>query len=358
MRIILCGSAWLLCAALCSKSVLASNVEKTAILAPVEVDVYSEEDFDKIKPNEIGQIMILMYHGLDAHRQSAPYMRTVEGFKSDLSQLYDAGFSSISIEDLVNNDIKTPAGRTPVVITFDDGMPTAFSLTENDGTLEPAHNCAVDIMNRFYDEHPDFGRHAVFYVCFDGRDPFKGAGSTEQRFKYLIDHGYELGNHTKSHARLGDLNGDGVQKEIASLDKTVNEIISGYKIRTIAYPYGDAPSKEYKKYALEGEHEGYKYKYDIALRASSRGKSATPNHIDYDALNMPRVRGTNTADGDLGWKLKEYAKHPELRYISDGNPYVISVPIEFIGKVNRSSFKNRILNVYITDGEKNKKFEK
>jgi peptidoglycan/xylan/chitin deacetylase (PgdA/CDA1 family) len=349
-------AAFALCSLLCALpfSGVHAEIKWAPSLSALEVDAYSEEDFDKIKPNEIGEIMVLMYHGLDKYKQSAPYMRTIDGFKSDLQKLYDAGFRSIPIADLINNDIKIPAGYSPVVLTFDDGMSTAFSFAEQDGKLVPEQDCAVDIMNRFYDEHPDFGRHGVFYISFDGRPPFHGAGAMAERLNYLIDNGYEIGNHTYSHARLGDLNGEQIQKEIASLDKAITDIIPGYKIRTIAYPYGDAPVKGLKQYALEGEYDGFKYKYDFALRASSHGKSATPNNIKYDALNLPRVRGTDTAEGDLGSKLKEYEKHPDRRYISDGNPYVISVPSELVSSINTSSFKNRILNVYLS-GDSGKK---
>lgn len=49
-------------------------------------DEHSETDIKKIKPNEAGQVMVLMYHSLGDKEKD--YVRTVENFKEDLRLLY------------------------------------------------------------------------------------------------------------------------------------------------------------------------------------------------------------------------------------------------------------------------------
>ena len=299
-----------------------------------------------VLPNEAGQVMVLMYHGLDAHTQSKPYMRTVAGFKSDLQQLYDNGFRAIPVTDLIHNDIKVPAGLTPVIITFDDGMASSFALEEKDGELVPVKDCAVDIMNKFAEEFPDFGKAAVFFINGGDRPPFAGAGTMAQRLRYLVDNGYELGNHTFTHIDMSRAGAREIQKEMANVEKFVRENLPEYRMACMAYPYGVRPVAELRQYAVKGESGGIAYDYALAFRASVTPVPANPNCGGFDPLNMPRVRGTDSSDSDLGWQLRRYAKNPELRYISDGNPNTITVPQSNLPKINTASLGERTLNIY------------
>jgi len=305
-------------------------------------------DYGAIKPNEIGEIPIVMLHGLTAGAPPADYMCSVRQFKAFLQRLYDQGFRMVSLNDVLDNNITVPAGRSPVVFTFDDGMPSAFSLKKQpDGSLAPAENCCVDIMEKFEKEHPDFGHAGTFYINCDVT-PFKGDGTVEQSLKYLADHGYEIGNHTFTHVYLNRKSREGVQKEMAQLDKFVSEKLPGYKIRTMAYPYGSKPSKEYALAVLEGSYGGVTYHYDAALRERPVDGATAPNNIKFNPLFLPRVRASDNACMDLGWYLKHYKKDPSMLYISDGDPNVISVPARLADKVNKESFTkgNKLLYIY------------
>ena len=48
-----------------------------------------EIDLQEVKPNEVGEIMVVMYHSLGS--KNATYVRTTESFKSDLEMLYERG---------------------------------------------------------------------------------------------------------------------------------------------------------------------------------------------------------------------------------------------------------------------------
>ena len=87
-----------------------------------------KEDIDlSVKPNEAGQIMILMYHNIST--PEAEWVRTPENFRKDLQALYDAGYLPISLTDYVNGNINTPAGKSPYVLTFDDGRKNNSALS-------------------------------------------------------------------------------------------------------------------------------------------------------------------------------------------------------------------------------------
>lgn len=304
-----------------------------------------EIDYNKIRPNELGHIMIIMYHGLVEENPPSPYQRTIEGFKKDLEYLYEHGYRAISMRDFIDNNISVEAGCTPVIITFDDGISSSFSLIEESGVLKAKPDCAVDIINKFCEEHPDFGRHAVFYINGDN-DPFAGAGTTKERFKYLIDHGYEVYNHTYSHAHLSQLSANEIQEQVGKLDQMIKEALPGYVVDSLAYPFGERPKEELRHLIEKGVYNGQEYHYKIALREGPSGPFVPVNHVKFEPFNVPRVRGSEGEEWDLWWFFDYYDKHPEYRYISDGNPDRISIPKEMEAYLNKDSLRDKELYVY------------
>ena len=318
---------------------LEPTVEPT--LAPTAEPI----DYSVTKPYEVGQIMILMYHYLTDETTSSPYDRTREDFRNDLQTLYDRGFRLISMKDLIVNNITTPAGFTPVVITFDDGHNTAFSLIESNGELIPDPNCAVGIMQQFAAAHPDFGCSATFYVNGD-KPPFPGDGTLEDRIGYLVSNGFDVGNHTNSHLSMKDLTAEEIQKELGITDKMIKDAMPGYYPVGIAYPFGIQPAQDLIYYLRDGEYEGHSYHYDFALCVGQSGSPSAPNRVDFAPFNMPRVRASNNEDTDLGWSFDFFEQHPEYRYVSDGDPQTIVVPEAYNENVNENSLGNKNLILY------------
>ena len=76
-------------------------------------------DLREIRANELGDIMVLMYHSIG--EPEAEWRRTPENFRADLEYLYQSGYRPISLTDYVTGNITTEAGFTPIVLTFDDG---------------------------------------------------------------------------------------------------------------------------------------------------------------------------------------------------------------------------------------------
>ena len=301
-------------------------------------------DYASVRPYEVGQIMIIMYHGLvETEAKERTYQRSIDNFKNDLQTFYDRGFRLISMKDWLNNNICTTAGYTPLILTFDDGRSTAFSLEYKDGELHPVKDCAVDIMTKFCEKYPDFGNTAMFFI---NQNPFNGEGTLAERLKYLVDHGYEIGNHTMKHKQMSKISANEIQEEIVGIDKLIKENVPGYEPYAIAYPYGERPPKALYEYILKGEWEGSAYNYRIAVREGQSGPPSAINCVGFDKINVPRVRGTNNQITDMGWMLKHYETHPELCYISDGKPDRIAVPEEFAHNVDKDSLDGKELYIY------------
>ena len=313
--------------------------------APKEPEI----DYAAVQPYEIGQIMILMYHGLvETEAEEKSYQRSVENFKNDLQNFYDRGFRLVSMKDWLDNYIDIAPGYSPLVLTFDDGLSTAFSLERRDGDLHPVKDCAVDIMTKFSEEHPDFGNTAMFFI---NQDPFKGEGTLAERFEYLLAHGYEIGNHTMNHKQFPKMNADEIQAEIAGIHKLIIENAPGYEPYALSYPFGERPVKDLHGYILNGEMDGAAYQYKVAVCVGQNGSPSAVNRVGFDAINVPRVRASDNENTDMGWTLRQYDENPKLRYISDGNPDRIAVPVEYADNIEKNSLNGKELYVYDENGE-------
>lgn len=299
------------------------------------VNVPTTGSADSLIPNEMGQVMILEYHLIGY--PEAQWRRTPEHFRDDLRMLYQNGYYPVPLADFVNRRLKVPAGKTPFVLAFDDSSAgqLRFFKQGDQWTVDP--ECAVGIMEQFKKEHPDFPLTATFYVLpaikpglrLFGQEEYIGA-----KLKFLVQRGYEIGNHSYWHQNLGKTDDEGVQKQLALAVKAIQSYLPGYTIHSLALPLGVHP----KNRALEtdGEYQGIRYHHDSVLLVGS-GSAPSPYSTVFNPLRLERVQAGDTPWGP-GAYVKLYKKDPALRYISDGNPGLLSVP------KNRQAQLNPVLN--------------
>jgi hypothetical protein len=284
-------------------------------------------------PNELGQIPVLMHHQI-SNDESNVYDLTANEFRAELQRLWKDGFVPINASALVNRTIDIPKDRRPVVMTFDDGTKSQFALLP-DGSVDP--NTSVGIMMAFAQKHPDFEPAGTFYV---NADPFELGGNLSKGLRWLTTHGFEIGNHTTSHADLSSLDSTGVQKELATDAKMITDALPGYKIRTMALPFGIMPSPS--SLAVRGSWGGTSYgSYGVMLVGAN--PSPSPFSSDFDPAGIPRIRSSH-----LPWQTKQdyewdYWQHvletnPSSVYVSDGDPKTISFPKSEEGSLS-SRFK-------------------
>jgi peptidoglycan/xylan/chitin deacetylase (PgdA/CDA1 family) len=298
-------------------------------------------DYETVKPYELGHIMVVMYHGII---DNPPYHRTEEEFRKDLKYMYDNGYRLISVRDFLDNNINIQAGKTPIVLTFDDALSSTFSLKTDNGNLVPKEGTAVAILEDFAKQYPDFGKTATFYIHV-GNKIFEGDGTVEQRLKWLVENGYELGNHTATHANLANLSKEKLLEEIGKVDKLIKDTVDGSIVDSITFPFGKRPL-ELLDYVKNGKYKDHEYSYKVGFREGPSGAFVTPLDINYNPFNAPRVRGSEGADGDLWWYFNYYKEHPQYKYISDGNPQRVSIPKKYENKVNIDKLGDKELYLY------------
>lgn len=313
-----------------------------------EEDNNQKDPFEKIdlskRPNEAGQIMVLMYHSIG--NKESEWVRTVENFKRDLSVLYEKGYRPISLKDFVNNNIDIEAGYTPVVITFDDGYRNNFNIIEKDGEKIVDPNCAVGILEEFHKQHPDFPLKATFFIF--GKNPFRQKEFVEYKLKYLIEKGLDVGNHTIGHNNFTNLDSSSIQRVIGENVEFLNSILKNYEINTLALPYGSRPkNKEYEIFLQKGKYNGISYN-NIAILNVGWKPSYSPIDKRFNPYSIPRVRASETNVDNVGlydW-LEYFDKFPQKRFISDGNPEVVTVPKKFEDIVDKDKLNGKLLYIY------------
>jgi polysaccharide deacetylase len=274
-----------------------------------------------LAPNELGRVMILEYHNIDY--PEARWSRTPEHFRRDLETLYARGYRLVGLNALLDGRISVPAGTTPVVLTFDDSSPGQFRYVERNGSIEIDPKCAVGILESFFAEKPDFGRAATFYVLPGAKKPHKLFDQPEyegRKLQFLVSHGYEIGNHTLWHANLGKYGEPTVRAQIADAQEWIRRLVPDYKIRTIALPHGVYPKDV--SWALDGSAKGTKYHHDGILMVAG-GAAPSPFARQFDASRLPRIQAV---DSDFGYWLDYFAKHPDERFVSDGDAKLVTVP--------------------------------
>jgi peptidoglycan/xylan/chitin deacetylase (PgdA/CDA1 family) len=269
--------------------------------------------------NELGDVPVLMYHRIVAQPASV-YDRTPADFQAELERLAGERYVTITAGDHTAGRIDIPAGTHPVVLTFDDGDPTQFSLTPQG---LPVPGTAVAIMRDVATRHPEFRGVGTFYV---NGDPFGDPGG-KKTLPWLHNHGMEVGNHTLTHVNLRQAGPEAAQRDISRGDQAIRQAVPGAEPATIALPFGIHPRDAALAQAGSGEGGAYRYRGVFLVGANP---SPSPYAADFDALRIPRIRsqaasGKEAQFGSTAW-LDKLAAAPDTRYTSDGVPTQIAYP--------------------------------
>jgi peptidoglycan/xylan/chitin deacetylase (PgdA/CDA1 family) len=282
------------------------------------------------EPNELGRVMILEYHNIESPEDR--WSRTPENFRHDLETLYARGYRLVNLNTLLDRRITLPAGTSPVVLTFDDSSPGHFRYIEKDGAVVIDPKCAVGIIEAFAAEHPDFGRAATFYVLPGASKPHKLFNQPEyegRKLRWLVEHGYEIGNHTLWHANLGKYPESTVRNQVAVAQEWIQREVPAYRPRTLALPHGVYPKDI--SWAVKGTVKGVSYEHEAILMVAG-GAAPSPFSRSFDPIHLPRIQA---GERDLAYWLTYLDRHPEDRFVSDGDPATITVPVALKDRVRR-----------------------
>ncbi len=296
------------------------KVDGNNIVKSNNEDINKKQDIIRLqdtKPNEAGKIMIVMFHNFvneftPTHSDNGEYTTTFGEFSKLISILYDKGYRLISLDNYLNNNISIKAGLMPIILTFDDGTSGQFNLIEERGSLVANAQSAVGILEEFNKKHPDFDLKGVFYVNLKLKT-FDGKGTIKERLKYLINEGFEIGNHTMNHTDLSSLKSiDSIETEVGGNQKLMFDFVPRYDMKSLALPFG-IHSKNFETYIEKGIYNGISYK-NLAIMEVGWDPTFSPVNKKFNPLTTHRIRATGYKEvsTDLNWWLKNLSKSDNM----------------------------------------------
>ena len=312
-------------------------------------------DYAAVRPNELGRIPVIMYHEVLANPGKKQLSRSVADFKQDLQLLYDAGFRPVNLGDVVNDNIDIPAGTSPVVLTFDDARPSQFKLTETAKSMTIDPDCAVGIMDAFSKTHPDWKMRATFFVLPKSKAtmaPFGQIGLDNEKLNYLVTQGMEIGNHTTLHLSMRSMAPAQIQAEIGNAQNAIFAAVPNARIDVMAVPMGKFPSNKANwQYLRKGTYQGKPYEFKAVMDAAWR-PMPSPASKEFNPNRLERIDGKNGLNGIRDWITKLTTGGQYQRYVSDGDPNVISFPKgdESLVNTERLKAENKLANAYAPFG--------
>jgi hypothetical protein len=259
---------------------------------------------DPLPANHMGRIPVLEYHVIGG-TQNSLYTRTAASFRADLEDVYKRGYRPITVAQMLDKDFSdVPAGMSPVAFVFDDASPEQFSYIEGaDGKLTIDPTTGVGIWQDFRKTHPAWKNRGTFCMLngaeaghnFFGDKPKFHGQKKEWRFqkvKWLADQGFELCDHTVWHMKLSKYPDAAVQQQIAANLMAIDSAVPGYKVRTMALPYGLWPKN--RSLAWQGTWtdpktgKAHAYKFDAVLEVAG-GPAKSPYDPTFNPHAIMRV---------------------------------------------------------------------
>ena len=286
--------------------------------------------------NELGRVPIMMYHGIREKTKNSTgtvggnvdkdgYNRTPEAFKKDLEFYYEKGYEMIRLEDYINGKVTAGYGKSPIILTFDDGNEDNIRVTglDDNGNIIIDKNSAVGILEEFKKEHKDVNVTATFFV---NGGIFNQSEYNDKILKWMVENGYDIGNHTQTHLDIKKSSSDRVQKEITYVYDELEKVIPGKYVKIIALPFGSPYVKSHDnfKYVLSSTYNNKTYETEAALRVGWEPEVSCFNK-DFDKTFLKRCRAydNNGKEFDIDMVFNSILK--TTKYISDGNPDTIVV---------------------------------
>jgi peptidoglycan/xylan/chitin deacetylase (PgdA/CDA1 family) len=223
--------------------------------------------------------------------------------------------------DFVTGRMDVPAGKSPVVMTFDDSTKEQLSLDAR-GNVKP--DTAIGILLAFHRKHPKFKPAGTFFV---NREPFAGVREGPEMLRWLNAHGFEIANHTKDHIPLDRLSAEQARRQLALGQKVVTDALPNAKVRDFALPLGMWPTP--RSIAWRGTWHGMSW-HELGVFLVGAEAAKSPFSKTFDPHSIPRIRTTPPGVGEQewgsSWWLDILERERGRRYVSDGDPNTVSFP--------------------------------
>ena len=318
--------------------------ENDSLIVTISKGRLAEEVYKEHNVNELGSVPIMMYHGIHNKKNEETkytggnvdkdgYQRTAEAFRQDLEFYYKSGYRMIRLDDYVDGKIDVPLGYSPIILTFDDGLENNIKVTglDENGDIIIDPNSAVGILEEFKKKYEDYQVTATFFV---NGSLFNQEEYNEKILHWMVENGYDIGNHSYSHADFTKISNDKSVEEIGKVYKQLDSIIKGKYVSIVALPFGSPYSKKHSNFdsILSGTYDGFSYETKSTLRVGWESNDS-PFSKDFDPLFLKRIRAYDNEGKEFDIE-QNFQILEKKRYISDGSIYNVVVSDENKENVN------------------------
>jgi len=324
------------------------NLNLVVSLGKIDKDKFKNDNI-----NELGKVPIMMYHGIKNIKNSETdyiggnvdkdgYTRTVEAFRNDLETYYQKGYRMIKLSDYIDGNIDVEYGYSPIILTFDDGNENNIKVNgiDRDGNILIDPNSAVGVLEEYKKKYPDYNVTAIFFIT---NNLFNQPEYDEKIIRWLVDNGYEVGNHTMGHNNFSNIDSVKTQEVVGYMYDKLEGIVGDKYSKIVALPFGSPYNKSHDnyKYIINGSYNGVEYETDAALRVGWEPE-VSPFNKDFDKTFLKRCRAydNNGVDFDIEMTLRILDKN---RYISDGNMDTVVTNSENSGIISNGIGREIIL---------------
>lgn len=306
------------------------EIEDNTIMVYVSLGPITEETYKEYKVNELGNVPIMMYHGIQnitnniytgGNIDEDGYQRTASAFREDLEFYYNSGYRMIKLSDYIEGNIDVKLGKSPIILTFDDGLENNIKVTglDDSGNIIVDPNSAVGILEEFKKKYPDYNVSATFFI---NAELFNQSEYNEKILKWLVDNNYSIGNHSYSHADFSKIDSNETEEEVGKMYELLESIIPGRYEYIVALPFGSpyTINNNNFKHILNGAN----YQTISTLRVGWESEYS-PFHKSFDKTFLKRIRAydNNGLDFDIEMNFKLLENN---KYISDGNINTVVIP--------------------------------
>ncbi len=280
----------------------------------------------EIGANEAGLMMVLEYHRVGGDPNFAPeWTISTKEFRAELEYLYKNDYYPVNFRDLLESNLNVPAGKTPVVLTFDDSSDTQFTMVKKNGKWVPDPAGAVGVLTDFLRQHKDWPMKGTFFVLPAADPPNNLFGQpklSDKKLNYLVDNGMEVGTHTLYHANLAISTPALVQEQLALSLVEIRKHLPDYKVVSLSVPFGEYPQDE--SLLRSGSWKGKTYALEGAAEVAG-GASYPPWDRRFVPYRVPRIQ-TGPLPAQSQEMFRYFEAHPKERFVSDGDPKTVAFP--------------------------------
>jgi len=307
--------------------VIESRIVDKIIYVIVSKGIIDDNVYREYQVNELGKVPIMMYHGIVSTTDNKytggnvdkdGYNRTAQAFREDLEFYYQNNYRMVRLNDYIKGKIDVTLGKSPIILTFDDGNKNNFNVLgrNDDGSLIIDPDCAVGILEEFKKKYPDYQVTATFFLM---NNLFNQKEYNEEIMHWLVNNGYDIGNHTTTHADFTTINTSKTQEVVGKMYQKLDSILGEEYVKIIALPFGSPYKKTHDNYPyiLKGSYNDFNYQTEAALRVGWESE-VSPFNKNFDPYFLKRCRAydNNGKEFDIEMVFKNLEKN---RYISDGD---------------------------------------